>query len=343
MNTIKSKFYFTDIIKLCNDLNIPQNVIDDITTIFKTRKLIPCEYKFLHNCLLYTNYNDIINTFNTFCNIPPVSKKKNSIEMHILRYGPIHGPKKYAEKNKKCTVTKESYIKNHGVDEYNKVQSKKIMSIDSCIRRYGNIEGPIKFNNFCQRNKGNHSLERKIEKHGAIKGLELFQASRANLKHIHGLDGYIERYGKIEGTEKYHNKIDKMHLSSKRGYSNISQDFFWAIIEDLKGKDLKYIKFQKCGGEISKGKYKIDFIDLKQNKIIEFFGDRFHANPLIFDKNDTPNPFRPYTSEYIWSRDKEKIDYLHSQGFKILIIWEKEVKEDKQAAILKCKQFLNYD
>ena len=81
---------------------------------------------------------------------------------------------------------------------------------------------------------------------------------------------------------------------------------------------------------------------LKNNlaDIIEFNGDKFHANPKKYLMEDHPIPFLNFSSSEIWIRDEEKIKKLTDKGYEVLIIWESEYLENKQETIIKCLNFL---
>lgn len=53
-------------------------------------------------------------------------------------------------------------------------------------------------------------------------------------------------------------------------------------------------KFAKNGGEfcirVDKNYY-YDFLDVVRKKIIEYHGDRYHANPKIYKENDYTHPY----------------------------------------------------
>ncbi|MEI6271360.1 MAG: hypothetical protein WCP38_03230, partial [Chloroflexota bacterium] len=96
------------------------------------------------------------------------------------------------------------------------------------------------------------------------------------------------------------------------------------------------------GGEFIVKSFSLDFYDKLTKKCIEFYGDRFHANPLIYKNTDTPNPFEPTkTSQIIWEYDKNRLNVLKSNNIKTLIVWEMDYKMNKQQTIEKCISFLN--
>lgn len=73
-------------------------------------------------------------------------------------------------------------------------------------------------------------------------------------------------------------------------------------------------------------------------KIIEFNGDYWHANPSKFKEDSIM--IRGKLAKEIWVKDKEKIDFAKSLGYEILVIWESEYKQYKQQTINKCLNFL---
>jgi len=77
-----------------------------------------------------------------------------------------------------------------------------------------------------------------------------------------------------------------------------------SIVTSLLPKSFKYVGNNK----LSIGSYNPDFINKKDKKIIEVFGDYWHNIP----QNK--------------KRDKEKINIYYKLGYKVLIIWEKEIK-----------------
>ena len=62
--------------------------------------------------------------------------------------------------------------------------------------------------------------------------------------------------------------------------------------------------------------------------IIEYNGDKFHANPELYNENDKPNYFKKYaTAKDIWKYDKERTDFLKSAVKDVIIIWENDLKK----------------
>lgn len=86
-----------------------------------------------------------------------------------------------------------------------------------------------------------------------------------------------------------------------------------------------------------------DFVDLNNMKVIEYNGDQYHANPLIYKENDYPHPYYkengPSALE-TWQRDEKKINIAKERGFDVLVIWDSEYRKNKNKTIEKCLNFL---
>jgi hypothetical protein len=167
------------------------------------------------------------------------------------------------------------------------------------------------------------------------------------------LDICINKYGDEKGTEIYNSRQQKWQKSLvengnlKCGYSMISQELFFIILEKYKFENRKKIYFATKNQEyfICKGKsefYQFDFVDLENKKIIEYNGDKYHANPKLYEATDHPHPFRKWiTAQEIWDKDKRKELVANDEGFQVLTIWDSEYKKNKQATLEKCLIFLD--
>ena len=93
--------------------------------------------------------------------------------------------------------------------------------------------------------------------------------------------------------------------------------------------------------QISLGKYFYDFY--LDNKIIEFNGDYWHANPTKYLFEDYVGNIinnRPTYAYEIWSKDETKRQYAESYGYEVLTIWEGDYLEEPYTTIQKCISFL---
>jgi len=75
------------------------------------------------------------------------------------------------------------------------------------------------------------------------------------------------------------------------------------------------------------GYYSFDFL-IGKKILIEVQGDFWHANPLIYKKEDImPFPGKSKTVKQIWAKDDNKKKYVEKRGYKIIYIWEKDMKK----------------
>lgn len=174
---------------------------------------------------------------------------------------------------------------------------------------------------------------------------------RNKLKGVFSLNWFIQNYGETIGTKKYNDRIENLKkvsfLSSKNSvrvctkrYSKMSQTLFWAITEKLIDKDNIY--FGELNHEFSCGLSHIqfDFVDLKNKKVIEFNGDSWHGNPDIYKESSIPISFINKTAKQLWKEDFQKLEKAKSQGYSVLVVWEKDYKENPNKVIEKCLKFL---
>lgn len=72
-------------------------------------------------------------------------------------------------------------------------------------------------------------------------------------------------------------------------------------------------------------KYCVDELHPDKKVIIEINGDYVHANPLIYNPDDIIKlPGCSYTAQEKWESDKIRNDWLVSQGYRVLVVWESD-------------------
>lgn len=81
-----------------------------------------------------------------------------------------------------------------------------------------------------------------------------------------------------------------------------------------------------------------DIINLNKKLIVEFYGDYWHCNPNIYKKHDDFN-FGLKVKD-IWNHDNERIGKFKREGYKVIIIWETNFKENKEQVINEIMQYL---
>ena len=239
------------------------------------------------------------------------------------------------ERSKRC---KEFYIKR-GYSEEDAI--KEVNKYQSNASKHRSKESQI---NSSRRRKEFYLLRGATEEE-AIAAVKTYQTTFS--KEI-----CIQKYGEEKGLEIFNKRQEKWQESLlkngniKGGYSKISQECFNYLIKNniCDFGNLENIKYATKNSEYAiqyKGKnWCYDFVDLNHNKIIEFNGDVYHANPEFFDKDDYPHPYnKTEKSKHIWARDKGKTKIANKFGFDVLTIWEYDWKNRKEKVIEQIKKF----
>ncbi len=79
-------------------------------------------------------------------------------------------------------------------------------------------------------------------------------------------------------------------------------------------------------------------------RVIEFFGDYWHANPNMYDRSDVLTfPDKKVTAGEIWEKDAEKISSLRASDLEVMVVWEHDYKNDQKSVLEECSRFLNFD
>jgi hypothetical protein len=297
------------------------------------------------------------------------NKKENegTIDSYIKRHGEIEGTRLWNEyvskrhetyqKNKQSGKYKDRgslewwiKIKNsveEGTKSFNEVLERLqyVRSKQYYIDIYGEIEGEI----LCRKNKDHSSYDYFLSKFKEPEiALRHYNKSCENLKNYSVSEkNLIKKYGEIDGKirwKEYLKKVgDGVYQSLKnKKYSNVSKvelEFFNLLLEDKDYKSLCFYGENQFKIENDGIGYWPDL--LFNNKIIEFNGDIFHANPKFFKPNDRPNPFcKSKTAQDIWNKEKIRLDFIKNLGYDILIIWEYDYRTNLNECIIKARKFL---
>jgi len=73
--------------------------------------------------------------------------------------------------------------------------------------------------------------------------------------------------------------------------------------------------------------------------IIKFNGDFWHANPKIYEKT-WQHPILKESALSIWEHEKKKLNRAKALGYKTLIIWESDFKQNKEKTLLNVFNFI---
>ena len=235
------------------------------------------------------------------------------------------------EKYKSSYTTSLEYWIERGFSEKEAKEKLKerqaVGRLDKFIERYGEEEGRKRWE------------ERQVKWQKTLQDKTPEEKERINKLKGVTLENMIRKWGEIDGTEKYHNWL--LSREKSKFYSKISQELFYQILNHIIDKE--NVKFASHNGEKIiqrfKKSYMYDFC--YKNKIIEFNGDAWHANPKFYNENDTPNPFSLLPAKELWKIDENKQNIAKSLGYDILIIWENEYHKRPNIVLNRCLIFLN--
>lgn len=160
------------------------------------------------------------------------------------------------------------------------------------------------------------TLERMIEKHGGEEGARLFN------------EGLTRRKEAIHKSEMF------------KGGSKVSRDFFDEV-QDLTEVPLVYGDNEECVwcSSVFKNIW-VDCLNREQKKIIEFYGDFWHASPRKYKADDVLFETKGVTAKDIWEKDERRVKALRDNGYDVLIIWEDDYRANPDWALVKALSFL---
>lgn len=178
--------------------------------------------------------------------------------------------------------------------------------------------------NFCKNSESRQNWEKKMLKEEGI--TNVFQRKEVKEKIVNTL---IKKYGsvtkgRVVKTHHQGSPISKIHKK---------------VIEILKQNNIEFIiEFPIKYSNINYFKY--DILLIKNNKIIEINGDKWHANPFFYEEDDIIiMPGTERTAKEIWERDDIKIQVAKNNNFSTLVLWENEINNNFSKIQ---KEVLNY-
>lgn len=260
------------------------------------------------------------------------AKTAVTLQNLVKKYGKEVGEKKWQEYKDKQALsnTFEYKAKKHGwsktdFDQYNQSRS---ATFENFVKRYGEKEALNQWNQYCERQRYTNSLEYFIEKYGND-GLKKWNEYCAERGKSMSLEFIMEKYEvDFSGAEEILSDRYKTNFSS-----NLEKHFVDKLIEKIGDIKYTYKTKQFCIWSYELGAPLFyDITCSKRNKIIEFNGDYWHANPAITESN-TVIKQNGLTAQDIWNRDKIKHNTAINRGFDVLVVWESEFKNDKQKTI----------
>jgi len=271
---------------------------------------------------------------------------KYTLDYFIKLHGLEHGTAVYNKKieAQRYKVSKQRYIDEYGAEGAEVCRAiKDNTSLESFIHRYGKETGLDKYDAYCKSKRG-PILER--IKHKYPDNWQEKYDEYINQRFIPTRSHFVKRYGEALGSERYEAFLRKSANSYKRNsVSLISTELFDSIrliIEDLENYGKKELSVLLTPQERIVYNRVYLRVDCEyNNRVIEFNGDAFHANPKFYGPLDTPHPFLKNTlASEIWQQDADKLKILESRGYQVMYVWGSDYAKDKSGIIKECVKFL---
>lgn len=278
------------------------------------------------------------------------NNKKNTKSNFIKKYGKEEGIKRwnvYRNKQSKSNTfeyKKEKYgWTREEFDEYNESRSS---TKENFINRHGKELGAQLWEEYVNKQSYTNSLEYFIEKYG--EGLGNKKYKKYCKLRGHSFESFLERY---DGDYDLANKKYLEYVKIRPGYkssSDLANKMFDEIYENLSDGDLVYydglnMEYLFNSTEQSHP-YFVDFYIKNKHKVIEFYGDYWHANPEIYELDEIisyPNNIKK-TRKDIEEVDNKRINELTTiHGLDILIVWESEYNKDPIKTVKECLEWIN--
>ena len=264
-----------------------------------------------------------------------IDKKAVTLANMIARYGEEEGTKRFdSYRARQAETNTREYKKSvHGwtdeqFDAYNKSRA---VTIENMIARYGEEEGTKRFQEYCERQAyAGVTVEYYIEKLGE----ELGRIEYGNMikSKLLTLSNFKRKYGDIEGELRFSLLAEKKKL-----HSDVASELFSSLDESCdgiydyapKGEEYMFVHMEHV--------FLLDFCDQKSKKVIEFYGDFWHMNPAVYQSDTLRSDLLAHE---VWGRDMGRVNILATNGFQVHIVWERDYRNNKQAVIQECLDFL---
>jgi len=222
---------------------------------------------------------------------------------------------------------KKTILEKYGSDSV--LRLKEFRNIEKAkqttLEKYG-VDNVFKLEQYRNNKKRSKTWENKTREE-----LDLIKQKKVNSWNNKTQDELNEISKKIYETQKKNGTF---------GYSKSSQTFFWKLYDRLSDSQKNGCYFYELNDEYGVLSYRVDF--LVHNKVIEFYGDLWHANPNKFNENDQPKPKDDTTTaKEIWEYDKNRMDMIENKGYDTFVVWEQEAKLNEEQSLINCLNYIN--
>ena len=216
-----------------------------------------------------------------------------TLEKCITKYGESEGLRIWNEHKKRCSsLSLDKIVRKYGNEKGQQIYEKRCQrlrgkrTLEYFINKYGEEEGKRRHKEYHDQRKRRGTLEWFINKYGEEKGREVYDSAYKNKALT--LTTFVKKYGKELGWQKYEEYYQERYTGFAQ--SKVAMELFRKLLEnDVVASHKVWCdghpkEFGKYLHEIDKYVF-FDFFDETTGRIIEFNGDYWHANPLIYESD----------------------------------------------------------
>ena len=237
------------------------------------------------------------------------------------------------------------------ISKYYNANKNRAITLDNLIKKHGETMGHSIYDQYvAKQRKNGKTLEYFVEKYGEVEGTNIYDeiGKRKSMTY----DGFLLRNdGDVEiSTNQFEEYCKRRYNStvSIRGVSKSSQDFFTKLHAEILKIGLDGIYYSSFNTEwginiVGKRYVYLDFFVRSKGKVIEFYGDYYHANPKKFKSGDVIKSYGELKNvDRIWMDDFQRIKDIKSVPYikDVMVIWSSDVESDEKEILQKCVKFL---
>jgi len=270
--------------------------------------------------------------------------KAVTLEGYIEKWGEEEGRKRWEKYRRKQAESntfeykKEKYGWTRA--DFEAYNESRAVTLENLQEKYGEEEGKRKYEKYVEKQRYTNTLEYFQEQYGDKKGREKWK--RYNKLKSHTLEAYAERFGDFDEAVRQLSAYWDSHGTS----SEAANGFFDRVKDRCLKLGLDGIYYDRYSSEYAVGSRFLDFYCSDTGAAIEFYGDFWHANPDLYDENDSlPFPEGDVRAKDIWERDDHRIDEVKNceSVDRVKIVWEQDIGQNVEKVVNECIQFIRGD
>lgn len=277
-------------------------------------------------------------------------KKVNNFKLiNCTKCGVEFIPKGSTQKTcESCKPSKWVYDSNRVIPcivcgkEFNPISKNNTKCSKECCRKYA-VDNRRENRNRDREDKFKNAIEGLDYIKCEICGCKAEQLHATHFSHVHNIstEEYLELYpnARLVAQKHIENLLYRDKNYNSMFVSKVSLRFISNVINCCKSKSMFLYGNSELKLKTPNYYHMYDLTNTKTKRIIEFNGDFWHCNPSIYSSDYFHKKKKMHAID-IWDRDNQKIEFAKSQGYEVMVIWEKDFKSNPEDVIKKCREFI---